>query len=258
MLYFIGLGLNPKHLTKEAEFAIKEAKTVYVENYTSLYSEGSLEEIEKQTSKIFKKIYREETETQFTKLIEEAKNEIIAFCVFGNITSATTHSMLISECIQKDIDFKLVPGISIFSVIPMLTGLQEYRFGRTVSIVKPLENYAPTSFVEWIIENKNRGLHTLCLLDIKIENDSNSKYLMQPYEAAQRIIQIALEKKTDARIWKCIVVVGACSKKQLVFTTDLGKLEKFISEYDVPSSIIILGNLQMDEEEFIKNLDLYV
>jgi len=255
MLYFIGLGLNTKHLTKEAEFALKESKKVYVEAYTSMYSQGTLEELEKEIGKKIEKIYRNETENQFEKLIEEATNEIIAFCIYGNITSATTHSALISDCIAKEIEFKLIPGISIFSAIPMLSGLQEYRFGRTVSIVKPLENYQPTSFIEWIIENKQRGLHTLCLLDIKIEKDST--YLMQPYEAAQRLVEIALDKQIDARLWKCIVIVGACSKKQLVFATDLGKLEKFITDYDVPSSIVILGNLQMDEEEFIKNLDVF-
>ncbi len=255
MLYFIGLGLNVKQLTKEAEFALKNAKTIYVEVYTSMYSEGSLEELEKISGKEIIKIYRDETETNFEKIIESAKNEIIAFCVFGNITSATTHSILISDCIQNQIEYKLIPGISIFSVIPMLTGLQEYRFGRTVSIVKPLENYAPTSFIDWIIDNKQRGLHTLCLSDIKIDEKNN--YLMQPFESAKRIIEVALEKQIDARLWKCIAITGACSNRQLVYYTDLGKLEQFITDYDVPSSIVILGNLQMDEEEFISNLDKY-
>ncbi|MDO8624998.1 MAG: SAM-dependent methyltransferase, partial [Candidatus Diapherotrites archaeon] len=38
MLYLIGIGLNPKHLTLEALAALKSCKTVYLENYTSRYA----------------------------------------------------------------------------------------------------------------------------------------------------------------------------------------------------------------------------
>jgi len=256
MLYFIGLGLNSKQLTKEAEFALRESDEIYVEGYTSIYSDGSTVELEKHIGKKFKVLYRNEVEERFKEVIDDATNNIVSFCVFGNITSATTHSSLIQECVEKQIEFKLLPGISIFSVIPMLTGLQEYRFGRTISIVKPIELYQPTSFFEYIQENKKQGLHTLCLLDIKI--DKNQKYFMQPFEAASRLIEIGLEKKEKTvENWNCIVVSGACSYNQLVTKTTLGKLKGFVSDYEWPSSIVILGDMQMDEEEFIKTLDEY-
>jgi hypothetical protein len=45
---------------------------------------------------------------------------------------------------------------------------------------------------------------------------------MQPFESAKRIIEVALEKQIDARLWKCIAITGACSNRQLVYYTDLG------------------------------------
>lgn len=255
MLYIVGLGLNSKQLTAEGLFALKEASEIYTEGYTSIYSEGSIEELEKTIGKKVKVLYREDVELGLDNIISLAENQIIALCIYGNITSATTHSTIIKECLQKDIEFKLIPGISIFSVIPMLSGLQEYRFGRTVSIVKPVLNYAPTSFFDKIIENRSRELHTICLLDIKIDKDS--KYFMQPYEAASRLLEIADEKGTDISDFDTIVVCGACSQNQLVFRTKLGKLKDYISDFDYPSSVIIPGKLTEDENEFVQNLDSF-
>jgi diphthine synthase len=47
--------------------------------------------------------------------------------------------------------------------------MQLYNFGRTVSIPFFEENWRPTSFYEKIQYNKDGGMHTLCLLDIKVK-----------------------------------------------------------------------------------------
>jgi hypothetical protein len=39
-----------------------------------------------------------------------------------------------------------------------------YHFGETVSIVFWTDTWRPTSFCEKILANRQRGLHTLCLL----------------------------------------------------------------------------------------------
>jgi diphthine synthase len=51
-------------------------------------------------------------------------------------------------------------------------GLQLYRFGQTVSIVFFTDSWKPDSFYDRIKENRNLGLHTLCLLDIKVREQS--------------------------------------------------------------------------------------
>lgn len=52
------------------------------------------------------------------------------------------------------------------------TGLQLYNFGQTVSMVFFLDNWKPTSFYDRVAENRQIGLHTLLLLDIKVKEQS--------------------------------------------------------------------------------------
>ncbi len=47
-------------------------------------------------------------------------------------------------------------------------GLQLYRFGESVSIVFFTDTWQPDSFYDKIAANRKLGLHTLCLLDIKV------------------------------------------------------------------------------------------
>lgn len=51
-------------------------------------------------------------------------------------------------------------------------GLQLYSFGETVSIVMWTEGWQPDSYYDRIESNKSKGLHTLCLLDIKTKEQT--------------------------------------------------------------------------------------
>lgn len=51
-------------------------------------------------------------------------------------------------------------------------GLQLYNYGATVSIVFFQDDWRPDSFYDKIKMNVKLGLHTLCLLDIKVKEQS--------------------------------------------------------------------------------------
>lgn len=51
-------------------------------------------------------------------------------------------------------------------------GLQLYRYGETISIVFFTDTWRPDSFYDKILSNRRLGLHTLCLLDIKVKEPS--------------------------------------------------------------------------------------
>lgn len=51
-------------------------------------------------------------------------------------------------------------------------GLALYNYGQTVSIPFFTETWRPSSWLERIMENWRLGLHTLCLLDIKVKEQS--------------------------------------------------------------------------------------
>ncbi len=246
MLYLIGLGLNPKELTLEGLEALKACKKVYLEDYTSKYSEGTLNDLEKTIGKTVIPLKRTETEEERPFLNFPKEN--VALCIIGNITSATTHQEILSEAQAKGIKVKLIPGISILSVIPMLTGLQEYKFGRTVSIVRPEKNYNPTSFFDYFLENQKIGLHTVLLLDIKREEN----YFMSPSEAAQILLEIAKEK--GQKLDKVIVISNAMGKNQSVEYCTAERIAKKKYPTSSISCLIIPGKLHDSEKEFLEKL----
>lgn len=88
-------------------------------------------------------------------------------------------------------------------------GLQLYLFGETVSIPLWTSTTRPFSFYDKIASNRQRGLHTLCLLDIQIKEftyqRSRKEYLptkmMTVNEAASQLIEILDERlKNEDRI----------------------------------------------------------
>ena len=87
------------------------------------------------------------------------------FLVPGDPFIATTHVTLRIDAEKQGIKTRIIHGISIMSAIISLSGLHNYKFGKTVTVPFP-ENFSETPY-NVIAQNKKLGLHTLCLLDLK-------------------------------------------------------------------------------------------
>lgn len=98
-----------------------------------------------------------------TLLLLPAKDQDIALLVVGDPFGATTHTDLVTRCGELGVRVEVVHNASIMNAIGCC-GLQLYNFGRTVSIVFFTETWRPDSFYAKIKQNKDIGLHTLCLL----------------------------------------------------------------------------------------------
>ena len=124
---------------------------LFVESYTSQFAEGTLKELEMLVGKKLIEVKRKEVEEEAGELLKYCLNEDKNICllIIGNALSATTHSELLIEAKRLKIEFKVLPGISVFSFLGF-TGLSEYKFGRTASIVWPLPNYKPESFYDLV------------------------------------------------------------------------------------------------------------
>ena len=128
-----------------------------------------------------------------------------------------------------------------------------YKFGKTTSIVFPEENYFPETPYNVIKENLERGLHTLCLLDIRI--DDNEKRFMTANEGLKILLELENRKKENVinEDTKAVVVARAGSlKPKLVY----GKIKDLIN-YDFGEPlhcIIIPGKLHFMEEDALKYL----
>merc|ERR1712023_614190 len=52
-----------------------------------------------------------------------------------------------------------------------------YRFGETISIPFWTARWKPKSFYDKLIQNRKQNLHTLCLLDIKVKEQSEENMM---------------------------------------------------------------------------------
>lgn len=174
MLFIIGLGLSDlEDVTLKGLKAIESSDKIYLEHYTSILGGG--EAYYKELEAFYKKPIvladRTMVEQNSDEIIESAKTCTVSFLVVGDPFGATTHTDLVLRAIEKGVKYKIIHNASIMNAIGCC-GLQLYSFGETVSICYWLDNWRPKSYFLKICENKARGLHTLCLLDIKVKEKS--------------------------------------------------------------------------------------
>jgi diphthine methyl ester synthase len=168
MLTLVGLGLcDGNDITLRGKQAVDAAAYVYIESYTSLL-QCSHEELEAQLGTSITRLSRTDVELHVQKVIDQAKATNVVVLVIGDVFGATTHTDLYLRAREAGVDVAVVPNASILNAIGAV-GLELYRYGKTVSIPYWLPGFEPTSFVGGILENQERGLHTLCLLDIKAD-----------------------------------------------------------------------------------------
>jgi Diphthamide biosynthesis methyltransferase len=93
------------------------------------------------------------------------------FVTAGDTMISTTHVDLRVRAENRGIDTRVVNGVSAGTAAIGLSGLQNYRFGKAVTLPFPWAHggeTVPASVIETVEANRDRGLHTLVFLDIKI------------------------------------------------------------------------------------------
>ena len=168
VLYIIGLGLaDEKDITVKGLEAVKKSKYVYLEKYTAVLM-CPKERLEAFYGREVTEADREFVESGCDGMIHQAKTVEVSFLVVGDPFCATTHSDLYLRCIKEGVKVEVVHNASIVSAMGC-SGLQVYRFGEIVSIPFFTDTWRPYSFYDKIKFNRQKGLHTLCLLDIKVK-----------------------------------------------------------------------------------------
>ncbi len=168
-LVFVGLGLSGVDgMTVQARRELEACDEIYAEFYTSHLIGASLEDLERSLGREIKQLDRLEVEEE-DHIIARAREMRVAFVTAGDSMAATTHVDLRIRAEEEGLPVHLIPGVSVFSACPSALGLQPYKFGRTITIPFPEEGYHPRSPYDNIIENWERGLHSMLLLDIKAD-----------------------------------------------------------------------------------------
>jgi diphthine synthase len=241
MLYLIGLGLTGDDIPHAGVEAAKKCSKVYCEVYTNIsdVEKNRIGEILDNAVIFVTRADLEET----TALIDEAERNDVALLVGGDPLAATTHIDLVLQARKRGIEVKIIHAASIFSAIDE-TGLQLYKFGKTASIVYPEEKFFPTSFYDALLSNKERGLHTLLLLDIQAEK----KRYMNPQEA----FEILTKVDTERILTTAIVVSRLGHETQEIRYGTVDELES-CTYGDPPHCIVIPGDLHFMEEEYLQH-----
>ena len=244
MLILAGLGISDeKGITLEELEEARNSDYVFIELYTSIWS-GNVENLEKIIGKKVEVLKRKDLEEELDRILTLATDKKVMIFVAGDPLVATTHSSIILECINKGIEFKVMHNSSVFTAI-CETGLHIYKFGQAVTI--PLNDKirgTADSVVNAIRENRRRGLHTLCLLDIDVENN---KFL-----SVKEAVKFLIERNLIESEEKIIVASRLGMKNSRIAWKEARDI--LLEEFDLPAVIVIPGNLHFSEREMLEKV----
>jgi diphthine synthase len=143
---------------------------------------------------------------------------------------STTHADLRMRAAARGIATAIIHAASISSAVCGLSGLQNYRFGKSCSVPFPQKNWFPTTPIEVIAQNLSLRLHTLVYLDIQ---DDRS---MTIHEAIDLLEKMAAEKKMHIPLYVGIARAG--SGDPLVRAGTAGTLRSV--DFGLPLHILIV------------------
>ncbi|XP_062505254.1 diphthine methyl ester synthase-like isoform X1 [Corticium candelabrum] len=270
MLYLIGLGLgDAEDVTVKGLKIIKRASRVYLEAYTSILTVGK-EALEEFYGRELILADRDMVEQQSDIILKHADTEDVAFLVVGDPFGATTHSDLIIRALSCSIPYQVVHNASIMNAIGCC-GLQLYNFGETVSFVFWTDDWQPDSYVDKIEANLRNNHHTLCLLDIKvkeqsIENMMKGRKVYEPprymtvSQAAEQLLTVLHQRQNKGQSQDvsalteesiCVGVARLGSTSQKIMAASLKQMASI--DMGAPlHSLIIPGDLHFLECEMLK------
>ena len=266
MLYIIGIGIgDAKDITLNGLEAVKNSDLVFLEGYTSIIN-CPKEKLESFYGKKITIADRNMVEGRSDEILEPAKKKAVSFLVVGDPFGATPHSDLFLRAKEKKIEVKIIHNASIMNAIGE-TGLELYKFGKATSIVFD-DGWLPETPYDAIRENISRGLHTLCLLDIKVAEPSKEnlrKGISKPeparYMTASEAIGILRKieaKRKEKIITDSTIIIGIArlgTESQKIIAGKLKDIEK--KDFGGPlHSIIVPGKLHDMEKQMLHSYGL--
>lgn len=172
-LVFIGLGLyDEQGLSLRGQAEARACDRVFTELYTSVMPGLSVERLGQIIGKPVEILSRIDVEEKAEdKILSNAKSERVAFLVAGDPMVATTHVDLRLRAHRAGIRTRIVHAASVASAAAGVTGLQSYKFGKTVTVPVSRGDGFPMSIHSSIRVNFEAGLHSLVLLEVDVENE---------------------------------------------------------------------------------------
>lgn len=266
VLYIIGLGLHDeKDITVRGLEIVRSCDSIFLEMYTSVLASVPTERLEAFYGKSVTVADRGMCENDADELIiEPAKEKDIAFLVVGDPVCATTHTDLVLRAKEVGVEVEMIHNASIMGAAGAC-GLQLYNYGQTVSIPFFDENWRPTSFYPKIQYNRAGGMHTLCLLDIKVKEPDFKAMMKGRTEflpprfmtvncAAEQLLEAEEKHGEGAYDGKKTLCVGMARMGQPTQKIIAGTLEELTTaDFGGPlHAMVICGHLHDLELDIVK------
>lgn len=264
-LFMIGLGLyDLADVTLRGLEIIRRCDILYLEHYTAILH-TSKEDLEAFFKKNILIASRNLVEQSGDAIVQQAKTQDVAFLVVGDPFGATTHTDMFLRARQEGVRIEVVHNASILSAVGVV-GLELYKYGKTTSIVFPDDNWLPMTPLEVIHDNLDAGMHTLCLLDIKVAEPSKEDLkkgvntpqpprfmtVNEGLDVLKRLQEKAgIEVITEDKLLVGVARLGACNGEPLIVTGTMKELMSTDFGTPMHSLIIPADNLHHIEEEML-------
>ncbi|PSP54359.1 diphthine synthase [Halobacteriales archaeon QS_1_67_19] len=262
MLTFVGLGLyDERSITVEGREALADADRVFGEFYTSKLLGATVEELEAYHGIDIEVRDRAGVERDPEPVLRAAADGDAVFVTAGDTMISTTHVDLRLRAEQRGIDTRVVHAPTAESAASGLTGLQNYRFGKATTLPFEFAHGAeglPASVTDAIDENRERGLHTLVYLDIKVgetptgsRNDSSADTAdRDEYMTADHAAGLLAERYPDLL---GVAVARAGSPDPIVSADRLSALAE--RDFGDPLHLLVIpGDLHHIEADALREL----
>jgi diphthine synthase len=193
---------------------------------------------------------REEVEESAEdKILSKANSGKVAFLVAGDPMVATTHIDLRLRAQKAGIKTRIIHAASVASAAAGVTGLQSYKFGRTVTVPLLQRDGLPESVYKGIELNLELGFHSLVLLEVDVEN---RRHVSIP-QALDRLLGFS-ERTPNPLIKPDTLVVGVArleAPDMIVLAGTVSEIMR-VNFGEPPHSLIFPGTLHFVEAEALE------
>lgn len=227
---------------------------------------GGVEAMEVLFGKKIDVVDREVVEQKSEGILRCTHGGDVAFLVVGDPFGATTHMDLVVRALNEKIPLNIVHNASIMNAVGCC-GLQLYSFGETVSIPFWQDGWCPDSYYDKMCSNLENSWHTLCLLDIKVKEQSvehmmRGRKVYQPprfmtaAEAAAQILQVIENRASQGRptpLTPDQLVIGLArigTKTQQMKTCALEEMAN-VDLGDPLHTLVVIGETHPMEDEYV-------
>ncbi|MEM1964553.1 MAG: diphthine synthase [Candidatus Caldarchaeum sp.] len=246
VLLLVGGGLGGRgSLTYDAEKALRECDIVYVDTYTSIWSDDLLVYVKNIVRKLVM-ADRKTLEDDASRIVNEARENVVGVLCPGDPLIATTHAALWELAARRNVQVKIVNGVSIVSASISVTGLHVYKFGKLATVPKSDNVDMHFQALVTLEENLSRGLHTLLLLDTASGGLTAAEAVEKLLHAAEQTGKKVISGDTLS------IVIARLGSENASVKAGLAKDIVKLSLPPPPHSLIIPSSLHFTEREIVK------